>query len=200
MNGIELMATAMHAAKRRLDVSASNLANVSSDGFHKRVARVSLGSGGLVVSAAVDRAQGPLQRTDRAFDLAAVGRGGFTVASADGRTSGVRSASFVRDGAGHLVDDRGRKLLGDRGPIVVAADATIDARGIVRTAGAETGRLALAPGDDVRERVPRALERRRRRRDGRRARGAARVRDGAEDARGRSTTTSGRRTSTTSCG
>jgi flagellar basal body rod protein FlgG len=43
MDGIELMATAMHAAKARLDVSAANLANVSTDGFHKRVARAMLG-------------------------------------------------------------------------------------------------------------------------------------------------------------
>ncbi len=150
MDGIELMATAMHAAQARLDVSASNLANVSSDGFRKRVARATLTASGLVTTSAPDPAPGPLRHTGRSFDLAVVG-GGLAVRDADGRGGTVRSGSFVRDGAGRLVDERGRALLGRSGPLLVpAADATIDSRGYVRDgAGRSLGRLRVAAGTTV---------------------------------------------------
>ena len=46
MDGIALMATAMRAAQARLDVSAANLANVSTDGFRKHVAMSAIPSMG----------------------------------------------------------------------------------------------------------------------------------------------------------
>jgi flagellar basal-body rod protein FlgF len=149
MDGIELMATAMHAAKVRLDVAAGNLANVSSDGFHRRVTRASLTPGGLVAASTVDAAQGPLARTGRNFDLAPVGSGGFFVRDARGHVVESRSGAFERDGHGRLVDAHGRVLLGRDGPITASADATIDERGTVREAGAEVGRIRLRPGTTV---------------------------------------------------
>jgi flagellar basal body rod protein FlgG len=146
MDGIELMATAMHAAKNRLDVSAGNLANVSSDGFHKRVARATLTDRGLVSSSEADPAQGPLKHTGRNFDLAIVGAGGFFVRDAAGHVRESRSGSFSRDANGHLANARGEILLGTRGPVVASADATIDAGGVVREAGAEVGRIRLRAG------------------------------------------------------
>ena len=149
MDGMALMATAMHADQRRLDVSAANLANASSDGFHKRVAHATLTARGLVTSSTLDSSQGPLQHTGRGFDLAIVGRGGFTVRDASGIIRESRSGSFSRDANGHLVDGRGATLLGTHGPIVASADATVDARGIVRDAGTAVGRLRLRPGTTV---------------------------------------------------
>jgi len=146
MDGIELMATAMHAAQGRLDVSAANLANVSSDGFHKRVARATLTPRGLVTSSGIDAAQGPLQHTGRSFDLSIVGAGGFFVRERSGHVGETPSGSFERNALGQLVDERGRALMGARGPIHVSSDATIDSRGIVREAGRETGRIALRTG------------------------------------------------------
>jgi len=146
MDGIELMATAMHAAQGRLDVSAANLANVSSAGFHKRVARATLTARGLVTSSGIDAAQGPLQHTGRSFDLAIVGAGGFFVRDRGGHVGETRSGSFERNAAGQLADDRGRVLMGAYGPIRVGSDAAIDSRGIVREAGRETGRIALRTG------------------------------------------------------
>ena len=73
MDGIELMAGAMHAAQARLDVSAANLSNLSSAGFQRRIAHATLGERGLSVSSSIDRTQGPLERTGRVFDLATVG-------------------------------------------------------------------------------------------------------------------------------
>jgi flagellar basal-body rod protein FlgF len=149
MDGIELMATAMHAAKVRLDVAAGNLANASSDGFRKRVARAALTAAGLVTTSAVDATQGPLAHTGRNFDLALAGPGGFFVRDARGEVVESRAGSFERDARGRLVDARGRVLLGRDGPIVAAADATIDARGVVREADREVGRIRLRPGTAV---------------------------------------------------
>jgi len=146
MDGMELMATAMHAAKSRLDVCAGSLANVSSDGFHKRVAHAALTANGLVASSSVDAAQGPLKRTGRNFDLALVGTGGFFVRNAAGHALESRSGSFTRNALGQLANDRGEILLGAHGPLVATADATIDARGVVRDAGTEIGRIRLRSG------------------------------------------------------
>ncbi len=143
MDGIELMATAMHAAQGRLDVSAANLANVSSDGFHRRVARAALTPAGLVASSRVDGQQGPLRHTGRNFDLAIVGRGGFFVRDTSGHLSETRSGSFERNAVGQLSDERGRVLMGANGPISATGAASIDERGIVREAGRETGRIRL---------------------------------------------------------
>ncbi len=140
------MATALHAAKTRLDVSAFNLANVSSDGFHKRRSRATLTATGLHVSSAIDEKPGPLRHTGRALDLATAGAGGFVVRDATGTLVPARSGSFARSAAGALTDDRGNVLQGAHGPIVVSADATIDARGIVREAGNPVDRVRVAPG------------------------------------------------------
>ena len=149
MDGIELMATAMHAAQSRLDISAGNLANVSSDGFHKAVARTLLTDRGLQVKTMSESAPGPLRRTGRAFDVALAGRGSLYVADTNGRPIPTRGGSFERDASGHLIDERGRLLLGDRGPLRVAPDATIDSRGFVSSDGSVRGRLRMSPSAEV---------------------------------------------------
>jgi flagellar basal body rod protein FlgG len=146
MDGIALMATAMRAAQERLDVSAANLANVSSNGFHKRLIRARLTAGGLQTETSLDPAQGPLRRTGRAFDLAVAGAGTFSVREHDGRVAAERSGSFFRDAAGHLNDERGRTLLGRHGALAVGAGATIDPSGVVHDGGAVGGRIEMSVG------------------------------------------------------
>jgi flagellar basal body rod protein FlgG len=143
MDGIHLMATAMHAAQAELDVSAANLANVSSDGFRKRVAHASLTSDGLVVTTERDPMQAPLRHTGRALDVAVAGPGSFSVREASGAIARVRSASLESNARGQLVDDRGRVVLGVHGPILASADATIDTQGVVRDAERVVGRIAM---------------------------------------------------------
>jgi flagellar basal-body rod protein FlgG len=149
MDAIALMSSAMHAAQTRLDVSAANLANVSSDGFHKHVARTHLTERGVVVSTSTETASGPLRRTGRPFDLAVAGPGSLFVADPSGHAVATRGGSFVRDAIGHLVDERGRRLLGERGALRVASDATIDARGIVHSGDGEHGRITCARGTEI---------------------------------------------------
>jgi len=143
MDGIDLMASAMRAAKTRLDVAATNLANVSTGGFHKRLTHARLDARGMTLGTSDDATAGSLKHTGRAFDLAIAGPGSLTVRDASGAERAVRSASFERDARGRLVDDRGGALLGTHGSLVVSADATIDAQGHVVDHDREAGRVKL---------------------------------------------------------
>jgi flagellar basal body rod protein FlgG len=141
------MASAMHAAQARLDVSADNLANVSSDGFERHLARTSLTGSGLVATRELDTAAGSLRHTGRDFDLATTS--GALQVDDNGKPVATRSGSFVLDANGHLRDDRARVLLGERGPIVARPGATIDARGVVRDGDEVLGTLRSQPGTVV---------------------------------------------------
>lgn len=142
------MASAMHAMQSRVDVAAGNLANVSSDGFRRSVARVSLGPRGLRASSAEDASAGVLRRTGRTLDLTVVGStGGMLVRDAAGKVALVRSASFERGGDGDWREGHGRALLCERGVLRAGADATVDERGVVtEPGGAIAGRIRLADG------------------------------------------------------
>lgn len=142
------MASAMHAMQSRVDVAAGNLANVSSDGFRRSVARVSFGPRGLSASSAEDASAGALRRTGRTLDLTVVGSaGGMLVRDAAGKVALVRSASFERGGDGEWRDGHGRSLLCERGELRAGADAAVDERGVVtEPGGAVAGRIRLAGG------------------------------------------------------
>jgi flagellar basal-body rod protein FlgF len=149
MDGIELMAGAMHAAKARLDVAAANLANVSTDGFRRSVAHSALTQGGIATWTTPDTKPGSLRRTGRTFDLAVAGEGAFMVRDVAGRLIPERSISFERDRAGHLVDDRKQTLMGRNGPLVATADLTIDERGVARESGRVLDRVRVSSGTVV---------------------------------------------------
>jgi flagellar basal-body rod protein FlgF len=148
MDGIDLMAAAMHAARARLDVSAANLSNASSGGFKRRIVRATATERGIALMTTLDRKQGPLERTGRVFDLTAIA-GSFFVRDPNGATVAERSASFSLDAGGRLVDERGRTLLGQRGPVRATASATIDARGALRDDGDLLDRVRHSPGTSI---------------------------------------------------
>ncbi len=101
----------MAAAQARLEIAAQNLANGSSDGFRKSLARGRLQARGVRIVPVRDDEQGPLRRTGRAFDRAIVGRGSFVVRDAGGRMMETRGGAFSRDRFGRLRDDLGRTLV-----------------------------------------------------------------------------------------
>jgi len=137
MDGIELMATALHAARERLETATQNLANVSSGGgFSRRLARATLGEHGLSITHGVDRSSGPLERTGRALDVATTGPGGFFVRDG-GKTTLVRSASLTAVAGGGFEDERGRSVL------------LVDSAGALRDGPLE-GKLRAAPGTTLR--------------------------------------------------
>jgi len=144
MDALEWTASAMRAARAQLDVATQNLANVSSDGFRRQAAQVRLTPAGLVTTTRGIREQGAVRTTGRAFDLAMLGPGAFRVGDMT-----TRAGAFVRDRDGWLVDDRGRRLQGSRGPLRVSAEAKIDADGAVRDGGRIVDRITLPPGTHV---------------------------------------------------
>jgi flagellar basal-body rod protein FlgF len=150
MDGIGWAASAMNAARTRLDAAAENLANGSTDGFRKTDVRGFLTAAGVKMQRTRSAAQGALRRTGRQFDLALDGAGTFRVRDAAGRVWATRNGAFVRDRFMRLVDDRGRVLLGVRGPVCVPEGATIEAGGNITRNGAVLNRIAIPAGSSVR--------------------------------------------------
>jgi flagellar basal-body rod protein FlgF len=126
----------MVAAGTRLEIATQNLANVSSDGFRKLVARGTLTPSGARIESERSPEHGALRRTGRDYDLAIVGDGHFTVREGSGRVVTTRDGSFERTIDGTLIDAHGRTLLGHDGPLRVPQGATIDERGRVVVDGA----------------------------------------------------------------
>jgi len=149
MDGIGWAASAMSAARTRLDVAAENLANGSTDGFRKSTLRGYLTAAGVSLRRDLDATQGALRRTGREFDLAIVGKGTFRVRD-DGGLVATRRGAFVRDRFGRLVDDAGRILMGMRGPLHVPDGARIESSGAVKRNGVEIDRIALPSGSSIR--------------------------------------------------
>jgi flagellar basal body rod protein FlgG len=147
IDGIKQCAVAMEAAQRQLEVAAENLANAETDGFHQHLVRSRAMRGGLEAAGA------PMRTTGRPFDLTVSGPGGLRVASGSRSESehavSVRSASFRRDSAGHLVDGKGRVLLGASGPLRVDENVTVRSDGTFVRDGRVLGRVPLAPGAEL---------------------------------------------------
>lgn len=135
MDGMAWAASAMVAARTRLEIATQNLANVSTDGFTPVVAHGFLTAAGARVAAETQRAQGALHQTGRELDVAIVGNGGFRLRARDGRIVVTRAGAFTRGSDGTLRDAAGRTLLGRHGALRFAGDARFDQRGRVVARG-----------------------------------------------------------------
>ncbi len=138
MDGIAWAASAMVAARTRLEIATNNLANCSSDGFRRIVARGFLTAEGVSIARESAQERGALRHTGRDLDFSIVGDGAFRVRDAAGRVHETRSGAFVRASDGTLRDAAGRTLLGRHGSIVLASSARVDA-----------AELGLPPGSRV---------------------------------------------------
>ena len=150
MDGIGWAASAMSAARARLDVAAENLANGSTGAFHRTLLRDVLGSAGVSMLQARDESQGALRRTGRPFDLAIVGKGTFRVQAPGGKLQESRDGAFRRDRFDRLVDAQGRFLLGSAGPVRVPNRAKIERDGVIDLDGVFLNRIPLPRGTTLR--------------------------------------------------
>ena len=114
MDGTAWAASAMVAARTRLEIAADNLANVSTDGFRGSGARGFLSAAGVVIDRVPLHAHGALRHTGRSSDLAIVGGGAFRLRDARGVVVETRDGAFTRGADGKLRDDAGRVLIGTR--------------------------------------------------------------------------------------
>ncbi|GAC1425007.1 MAG: flagellar basal body rod protein FlgF [Candidatus Velthaea sp.] len=144
MDGMQWMASAMHAARSQLETATQNLANVSSDGFRRFDSHVALTPGGLVATESRTFEQGAIRHTGRPLDLAILGPGHF-----DAGGSPTRSGAFVLDRDGFLSDDRGRRVRGTAGPVRMNESRTIAADGSVREGERIVNRLPLPAGSKI---------------------------------------------------
>lgn len=143
MDGIEWAASAMVAARTRLEIATENLANVSTDGFRRIDARGFLTALGVTIVRQRSGEGGALRHTGRDFDLAILGGGAFRVRDSAGRVSETRGGAFIHEADGTLHDGRGRVVLGLHGPLRVPSGGIVDARalGLPSTSRVQSGFL-----------------------------------------------------------
>jgi flagellar basal-body rod protein FlgF len=160
----DLIYTALSGAKAlmaRQDVLTHNLANVGTSGFRadmttfRAVPVVEDGTSSTRVfnieaTAGYNSAPGPVTTTDRPLDVAIRGAGWFVVQTPDGGEAYTRNGGFTMGADGSLQTGTGLLVMGDGGPIVlpanatvsVGSDGTISAR-IENQAPIQVGRLRL---------------------------------------------------------
>lgn len=173
IRGIYTAAAGMSAEMARQEVLANNLANVNTSGFKqdmavfrtrldKTVYRVEaqggaragvpnvqkmgdLSSGVYLDEVATRYGQGNLLQTDEPLDLALSGEGFFVIQAENGEELLSRGGSFKRDADGFLADDSGRRVLGEAGPIRLAAQGKVKVGqdGVVSQGPAGVGKLRL---------------------------------------------------------
>jgi flagellar basal body rod protein FlgG len=127
------------------DVTANNLANVSTDAFKadRITALLSPGSATPVPVREIDLAQGTFRDTGRPLDVSLDGPGFLVVQTAQGERL-TRGGPLHLSGSGELVDMHGDPVLGQDGPITIAgATVEIHGNGEVVVDGTVAGTLRL---------------------------------------------------------
>ena len=150
------------ALANQLDITANNIANVSTPGFqssHPIFAEflVSIDETGQEIAYVVDKGTvrnlnpGPLNFTGNPLDISIEGRGYFVVETEEG-VSYTRNGAFRLDSSGQLVTSSGAVVLNDSNdPIVFApgeSQININRDGTISTENGEIGRFRLVEFDD----------------------------------------------------
>jgi flagellar basal-body rod protein FlgF len=137
-----LIYTAMSGAKatmHRQEVLSHNLANVSTNGFRSEMAAlraVPVRGGGastrvftLETTIGYDDAPGVMQTTGRKLDVAMRGQAWLAIQALDGTEAYTRAGMLEVNAEGTLVDQAGRPVLSDGGPITVPPNAAVEIAG-----------------------------------------------------------------------
>ncbi len=150
LRALATAATGMEAQQTRLDVTANNIANVSTGGFKKTRAEfhdlmyqkgpgdTEVGLGVRVASTQRQLSQGELRQTGNPLDVAVEGQGFFQVQLPSGDVAYTRNGAFQLDSEGRMVTSDGHPLAGEIAIPPEAQSVTIAADGTV---------TAVVPGD-----------------------------------------------------
>lgn len=148
--GIVATARTLAYYSRLEEVTANNLANVSTDAYKadRMTAYRPANSSSPVAVSQLDLTQGTFRETSRLLDLALDGAGFFVVATANGERL-VRGGSFRLDAAGRLIDTHGDAVLGEDGPVTLLGSSfEVRTDGTIIADGAALGRLRVVhPAD-----------------------------------------------------
>src|SRR6476620_9529613 len=167
--------TGLDAQQTRMAVTSNNLANTSTTGFKRDRASfedllyqtvrqpggqsseqtqlpsgLSTGTGVRVSATAKQFAQGALNQTGNALDVAINGRGFFEVLMPDGSTAYTRDGSFQINSQGELVTNSGYPIQpGLQFPegtqsVTIGADGTVSAQIAGQAAPVQVGQLTLS--------------------------------------------------------
>jgi flagellar basal-body rod protein FlgF len=145
--GIITSAHALSYYQRLQEVTANNLANVSTDGFKlDRLTSSTQGEDGYPTPVEkLDLSQGQIHDTGRDLDVALRGPGYFTVQTPHGERLS-RGGSFHLDSEGRIVDEQGDPVMGNNGPIVVpptGGKITVRADGSIFIDGTPTDQFKI---------------------------------------------------------
>jgi len=138
IKSLSTAATGMEAQETRLNVTANNIANVSTAGFKKSRAEfqdlmyqtmraagaptsaatrsptgLQVGAGARIVATQKMMGEGELRQTDNPLDVAIEGRGFFAVTLPGGDTAYTRDGGFKLDAEGRMVTSDGYPLASD---------------------------------------------------------------------------------------
>jgi flagellar basal body rod protein FlgG len=145
LRGILNAAHGLSYYARLQEVTANNLANVSTDAFKvdRMSGRMLDGESYPVPVEHLDLAQGAFRQTGRTLDVALEGPGFLVVRTPNGERL-TRGGPLRLDANGQLTDGDGNPILGDKGPIIPGIGAVeIQADGTVLVDGAPLDHLRL---------------------------------------------------------
>src|SRR5205085_6979698 len=137
MTPINGMTSASHALRyweHRQEVTANNLANVSTDGFKAERTFAQLLGGEPVIGTHIDRRLGNLRMTGARTDVA-LGTDSFLVVQTERGERWSRGGSFHVDPQGFLADAEGNRVLGKKGAIKVGDEHFVVSKSGVVTIG-----------------------------------------------------------------
>lgn len=155
------------ALRRRMDILANNLANMSTAGFKSEtpifedfVMPAASVTGFTGEAADIhyvhdralfrDFAEGPLNRTDNSLDMAINGKGWFVLDGPEGELY-TRNGHFHLDGEGRVVTSDGLPVTTEEGPVIIKPGETglsITADGLISTDEGEKGKLRIVEIED----------------------------------------------------
>ena len=159
-SGFYAACTGLLAKTDALDLSASNIANLSTTGYKAQVEfyrsleatmgnrRLSslnqaVNNYGVLGGAAVDMKTGEFQKTGNDLDLAVEGSGFFVVQTPAGIRY-TRNGNFHTDAAGRLLTATGDQVMGEQGPVELpGGPITISSDGTISQQGAVVAQLKL---------------------------------------------------------
>lgn len=167
--------TGLDAQQERMQVIANNIANVNTTGFKRDRANfatlayqyltqpgatssgddkytqgAALGTGVKMTGTSRSDAQGTINQTGNALDLAIQGNGFFQVQQPDGTTAYTRDGNFSLTAEGQIVTDDGHALVPNlqvpqgTTQVTIGADGTVSATVQGSTEATELGKIQLA--------------------------------------------------------
>jgi len=162
-NSFAVGLSAQQVLQQRMDVTANNLANMTTAGFKaERLMERELSQAPAQTSDQPtnvsfvdawklqrDMSTGPMERTGNSLDAAIDGEGFFSVQTPDG-VAYTRDGRFQLDGGGKLVNHDGFAVMGQSGPITVdpnGGDVTIGRDGTVFQNSQALGQISVTAFD-----------------------------------------------------